>query len=111
VNSADETDVLSDEREETDKVCQLSKELIRKATPSIWPADTGATSHMSDQPNIFRQLIPIERRSIAVRGGVMYTDHKGVAELVCEDGSSLLLQDTLYVPGLGVNLVSARKIC
>jgi len=41
----------------------------------------------------------------------MYTDHKGVAELVCEDGSSLLLQDTLYVPGLGVNLVSARKIC
>jgi hypothetical protein len=57
---------------------------------------------MSDQPNLFRQLIPIERRSIAVGGGVMYTDHKGVAELVCEDGSFLLLQDTLYVPGLGV---------
>jgi hypothetical protein len=70
VNSADESDVSSDEeREETDEVCQLSKELIRKATPSIWPADTGATSHMSDQPNLFRQLIPIECRSIAVRGG------------------------------------------
>jgi hypothetical protein len=41
----------------------------------------------------------------------MYTDHKGIAELVCEDSSSLLLQDTLYIPGLGVNLVSARKIC
>jgi hypothetical protein len=41
----------------------------------------------------------------------MYIDYKGVAELVCEDGSSLLLQDTLYVLGLGVNLVLARKIC
>jgi hypothetical protein len=40
----------------------------------------------------------------------MYADQKGMVELVCEDGSSLL-QDTLYVPGLGVNLVSARKIC
>jgi hypothetical protein len=42
---------------------------------------------------------------------VIYIDYKGIVELVCKDGSSLLLQDTLYIPGLGVNLVSARKIC
>jgi hypothetical protein len=41
---------------------------------------------------------------------VIYTDYKGIAELVYKDSSSLLLQDTLYIPGLGVNLVLVRKI-
>ncbi|KAI0994557.1 hypothetical protein K3495_g13624 [Podosphaera aphanis] len=41
----------------------------------------------------------------------MYADSKGTAELVCKDGSSVSLPDTLYVPGLGVNLLSARRMC
>jgi hypothetical protein len=40
----------------------------------------------------------------------MYIDYKGIIELVYKDSSSLLLQDTLYILGLGVNLVLARKI-
>ena len=31
--------------------------------------------------------------------------------MVCTNGSSTFLSDVLYVPGLGVNLLSARKVC
>ena len=41
----------------------------------------------------------------------MYADFKGTANIVCEDGLLMLLADTLYVPGLGVNLLLARQIC
>ena len=41
----------------------------------------------------------------------MYADFKGTADIVCEDGLSMLLADTLYVPGLRVNLLLARRIC
>jgi hypothetical protein len=97
--------------EETDEAVFLSTELLSKATPSSWPADSGASSHMSDQPDLFRDIKHIKRRSIRVGGGVMYTDHKGTVDMVCEDGSSMLLSDVLYVPGLGVNLLSARRVC
>src|SRR5438045_5250702 len=66
---------------------------------------------MCDQPNLFRQLIPIKRRMVKVGGGVLYANHKGTANLVCQDGSSMLLADCLYVPDLGVNLLSARRLC
>ena len=97
--------------EETDEAVFLSTELFSKATPSSWPADTGASSHMSHRPDLFRKLKRIKRRSIQVGGGVMYADHKGTVDMVCEDGSSMLLLDVLYVPGLGVNLLSARRVC
>jgi hypothetical protein len=89
----------------------LSREEICKVTPSTWPADTGASSHMSDQRNLFRELIPIPRRTIRVGGGVLYAREKGTAVLMCKDGSSMLLADTLFVPNLGVNLLSGRRMC
>jgi hypothetical protein len=42
-NSENDTDILV-------KISYLSKESIRKAIPSEWLADTGALSHMSNQP-------------------------------------------------------------
>ena len=66
---------------------------------------------MSDQHDLFTELKPIPRRAIRVGGGVIYARQKGTANLVCKDGSSMLLSDVLYVPGLGVNLLSARRIC
>jgi hypothetical protein len=32
-------------------------------------------------------------------------------DLVYKDGSSIRLSDVLYIPGLGVNLISGRRIC
>lgn len=106
---ASDYSIESDDEEE--ECVFLTKESIRKTTPSTWPADTGASSHMSDQRHLFRELRPIPRRRIRVGGGVMYAREKGTANLVCKDGSSMLLQDVLYVPGLGVNLLSARRVC
>ena len=41
----------------------------------------------------------------------MCVNHKGVENIVCKNESSITLLDTLYVPGLGVNLLSARRVC
>jgi hypothetical protein len=113
-SSTEDSDTEADssqDLEDADETVLLSNELIRKAQPSTWPADSGASSHMSDQPSLFRKMIPIKRRTIRVGGGLMYADQKGTVDMMCEDGSSMLLADVLYVPGLGVNLLSARRIC
>ncbi|KAI0994774.1 hypothetical protein K3495_g13408 [Podosphaera aphanis] len=94
-----------------EEVCALTKEQIKFASSNIWPADTACTSHMSDQPALFSHLSPIRRRTIRVGGRLMYAEHKGTAKLVCEDGSCASLPNTLYVPGLGVNLLSAKQMC
>src|SRR5438045_2688328 len=99
----------SEPEEQIVETAAFTKDLLGKAIPSEWPADTGASSHMSDQPNLFRQLILIKRRMVKVGVGVLYANHKVTANLVCQDGSSMLLADCLYVPYLGVNLLSSRR--
>lgn len=89
----------------------LSKESIRKSTPHTWALDTGASSPMTDQLHLFRDLKPISRVSIQVGGGMLYSRQKGTALVNAVDGSSCYLENVLYVPKLGVNLVSAKKLC
>jgi hypothetical protein len=101
----------SDEDDETVEVCNLSRDDISKVTPVSWPADTGASSPMSDQPSIVRQMIPIKRRRIQVGGGVLYSEAKGTVNLTCKDGSSMILKNVLFVPKLGANFLSARRLC
>jgi hypothetical protein len=109
-SSTQETSQTSDD-EDVPELCHLSKEELSKATPSVWPVDTGATSHMSDQRSLFRFLRPIKPRRVKVGGGELKAEYMGDAELVCMDGSSMVLADTLYVPGIGVNLLSVRRLC
>ncbi|KAI0994162.1 hypothetical protein K3495_g14020, partial [Podosphaera aphanis] len=107
-----EEDVDSETSSDSDvDICHISKEIISRATPSTWAGDTAASSHMSDQKSLFRRLIPIKRRKIMVGGGSLYSYFMGSAEVVCEDGSSMLLSKVLYVPELGINLLSGRKLC
>ncbi|RFU24803.1 hypothetical protein B7463_g11531, partial [Scytalidium lignicola] len=113
-SSSDISDSTTDsdpEQLEVTETCHLSKEELSKAIPQSWPSDTGVSSYMSDQPSIFKHMIPIKRRRIKVGGGEMFAEYKGLAELKCDDGSSMLLQDVLYVPDLGVNLLFARRLC
>ena len=42
--------------QETDEAVFLSTELFSKATPSSWPADSGASSHMSHLLRLLLQL-------------------------------------------------------
>ena len=108
--SSDTSDSEDSEDSETE-TCRLSKDIIGKASSSIWAGDTGASSHMSDQPSLFRRMTQIKRRTIRVGGGYLYADWKGEAQVVCKNGSSTWLSDVLLVPNLGINLLSGRRIC
>lgn len=111
-STSDNTDnTASDLEEEVIETCGVSKEVTCKITPSSWASDTGASSHMSDQPSLFRRLIPIKRRTIKVGGGQLYAWYTGTVDIVCKDGSSLVLSDVLYVPNLGINLLSGKRMC
>jgi GAG-pre-integrase domain len=59
---------------------------------------------------LFSSLKPINRRTIQVGGGHLYAQSKGTIELKIGQGSALL-KDVLFVPNLGVSLLSARKVC
>ena len=111
-SSATELDSTEPESEGETETAAISKEAISKIQPSQWASDTGASSHMTDQTQLFRgPLIPIHRRTIKVGGGKLYSECKGTVEMRVDSGRSVLLSDVLYVPSLGVNLMSSRKIC
>jgi hypothetical protein len=66
---------------------------------------------MTDQLNLFRgPLTKIKRRTIKVRGRRLYSDKIGTVEIKVA-GVFLLLLNTLYVKGLGINLLLSQKIC
>jgi hypothetical protein len=96
--------------EETDKAVFLSTEFFSKAIPFSRPADLGMFSYISDQPDLFREIKHIKRRSIRVNRGVIYTDHKNIIDIIYEDRSFILLSDIFYIPGFGVNLLLTRRV-
>ncbi|OBW64777.1 MAG: Nucleotide-diphospho-sugar transferase [Aureobasidium pullulans] len=93
------------------EVAHLSKDVTSK-NPSQWYMDSCASSHMTDKSNCFRgPLIQIRRRYIQVGGGILHSDSMGTAILADQMGRELELKQTLFVPGLGANLLSARNLC
>ena len=110
-------DATSDSDSQSEpEVAALTKEQRDRAArkhPQSWPVDTGASSHMTDKPNLFRGPLRSFKRhkDIQVGGGMLRSDHYGTAKVVADDGSSCLLKNTLLVPNLGVNLISARRLC
>ena len=110
VNSDSSVDIDSDDEEDMEEIAALSKELVSKIPKSKWVADTGATSDMTDELRLFSgPLESIKRRTIKVGGGKLYSDQRGMAIMKAEDGECEL-KETLYVPDLGVNLLSARRL-
>ena len=103
-------DLSASDEDEIEEVAAHSQDLS-KVPPSLWVSDTGATAHMTDQCQLFRSLVPIKHCTIRVGGGKLYSWHMGVCELRVPSGRTVLLKDVLFVPNLGVNLLSSRKIC
>ncbi len=63
---------------------------------------------MTNKPDLFRgPIILIKRRTVK---GRLYADFKGRVEMRVA-GVFLILEDVLYVPGLGINLLLSRKLC
>jgi Reverse transcriptase (RNA-dependent DNA polymerase)/gag-polypeptide of LTR copia-type len=110
-SSEDSGSDTAPESEEGDETAAISAEDIRKVPPSAWVADTACTSHMTDNPRLFRAPPKQFKRGIKVGGGRIFSTHKGTAEMRLPDGNSVLLSNVLLVPKLGVNLLSAKKVC
>ena len=111
ISCSDEFD-FSDNESDIDDVAAISKEQACKIPASTWVADTGASTHMTDQSQLFRgPLSQIKRRTIQVGGGRLYADHMGTVELRVPGGESTLLKKALLVPNLGVNLLSGKRLC
>src|SRR5436190_4889331 len=106
-SNSDSSELDEDEIEE---VAAHSQDLGKVRT-SLWVLDTGATAHMTDQRQLFRSLVHIMLNTIRVVGGKLYSWHMGFCELRVPSGRTVLLKDVLFVPNLGVNLLSSRKIC
>lgn len=67
---------------------------------------------MTDQKSLFRgPLLKIRPINIQVGGGVMQASEMGTAILQDKREKRITLQSVLYVPGLGANLLSCRKLC
>ncbi|KAK6585469.1 hypothetical protein PZA11_002196 [Diplocarpon coronariae] len=109
--SSEPESTSDDSDDDHDEDAHVSKADLRKIPESDWCSDTGCTAHMTDKPHLFRgPLTKIKRRSIKVGGGRLYADSMGTVEMNVA-GVSFLLQNVLLVPGLGINLLSSRKIC
>jgi hypothetical protein len=113
-SDSNETSSSSDSDDHKPKVekVHLSRVKLSKATPADWIFDTGATSHMADNIHLFRQpLRQVPEVIIQCGGGELSSDQRGTATVVCEDGSWCEMEDVLFVPNLGVNLISAKRLC
>ena len=108
-SSADDTP----EDELSDEIAAISKDnLTSKIFTSRWIADIGASTHMTDQLQLFRgPLTKIKRRIIKVGRVKLYSDHMSTAVIRIPKRRSLRLKKTSFVPSLGVNLLSGRKMC
>ena len=81
-----------------------------------WFADSGATQHMTDQRKFFKSFSPVEANTWFVKGigGAQLAVHGyGSIEFTAlVDGTkrTALIETVLYVPDLGVNLLSIAAI-
>ena len=106
-NSEVETDASDQEPE----IANLSKEQICRIPHEKWVADSGASSHMTDQRRLFRTLRPIPKRRILVGGGELFAKFRGDILLRGRNGGEVILKDVYWVPKLGVSLLSGSKMC
>ena len=78
-----------------------------------WIVDSGATSHMTSNRNVFADLKMHEGYVTVADGRKLMISGIGTVELklgASKEIESVTLRDVLCVPGLGVNLISVRKL-
>jgi hypothetical protein len=65
---------------------------------------------MTNKPELFSSPIVPDRRAIKVGGGMLWSTRRGTTQCKLRNSRSVFLKDTLLVPQLGCNLLSARKL-
>ena len=75
---------------------------------NTWILDSGATDHMTHNPNQFKTYLPCpSNRKIIVADGTT-TTVVGIGDV--QVTSKLVLKNVLHVPQLSTNLVSIQKL-
>jgi len=94
------------------EVATICKENVSTTLRDSWISDSGASSHMTDDLHLFsKPPTIILRKTVITGGGELQAERKGTVVIQDKKGKRLTLQDVLYVPKLGVNLLSGRKLC
>lgn len=96
--------------DESEEFAGISWEKRSEIPTVLAAADTGCTSHMTDQRSLFTSSLVPCKRSIRVGGGRIWSSHIGTATISPGGNRHIFLSDTLLVPELGCTLVSARKL-
>jgi hypothetical protein len=74
-----------------------------------WFIDSGASTHMTGDKNLVRDMINTPKQSITTAGGVKYpVEGQGNVTLSC-DGAIKTVPNVVYVPSIRKNLLSVRK--
>ena len=75
---------------------------------NAWILDSGATNHMTHNPNQFKTYLPCpSNRKIVVANGTT-TTVAGIGDV--QVTSNLVLKNVLHVPHLSTNLGSIQKL-
>lgn len=81
--------------------------------PNIWYADSGATQHMSDQLHAFTEFHKIVGTVTGIGGFKLKVEGTGNIDIVSKvdrDEYAGIIENVLYVPNLGVNLLSIASV-
>jgi hypothetical protein len=79
---------------------------------SQWITNTGATAHIINQLHLFRgSLKEVKKKSVQVKGNArLRIKGAGQVQVQTKEGVINLL-NVLYIPNLGVNLLSGAILC
>ena len=101
-----------DDSPDEEEIAHITREAASKIPAATWIADTGASSHMTDKIQLFSgSLKPMRRRTIKVGGGYLHADVMGTIILRSRRGVEVVINQVYYVPELGANLLSCRRLC
>ena len=90
----------------------ISSACLRALKSGRWVADSGASEHMTDSRSSFLQFTPVEAGTWRVNGvgntkiSVMGTGTVAIQNFLPDGTRDGLLQNVLYAPGLGGDLLS-----
>lgn len=80
-----------------------------------WCIDSGATSHMSNNKEFFKNLKNCNKENVRLaNGSYAEIEGRGDGEILCEDSEgnplAMPIKDVLFVPALKENLLSVKRL-
>lgn len=75
----------------------------------VWLIDSGASSHMTGRKDILTDVISRSGQVTIANNQMLSVEAAGKTLILTDDGE-VELQNVLYVPGLGVNLISVNEV-